>query len=74
MKCKFSFFLLGCGVLLFTSCGEYQKVLKSTDVNYRYEYAKKAFEKKKYGQATTILTDLITVLKGTPNAEESLYL
>lgn len=74
MKCNFSLFLLGCGLLMFNSCGEYQKVLKSTDVNYRYEYAKQAFEKGKYGQATTLLEELITIFKGTEYAEESLYL
>ena len=71
---RISMFVLGCGLLMFSSCTEYQKVLKSTDNNYKYEYAKKAFEKKKYGQATTILADLVTVFKGTANAEESLYL
>ncbi|MBQ9821613.1 MAG: outer membrane protein assembly factor BamD [Muribaculaceae bacterium] len=57
-----------------TSCGEYNKVLKSTDANYKYEYAKRAFEEKRYAQAYTILEDLITVFKGTDKAEESLFL
>lgn len=61
-------------LLLFASCGEYQRVQKSTDVNYKFEYAKRAFEQKKYVQASTILSDLITQLKGTDKAEESLYL
>ena len=61
-------------LMLLTSCGEYNKVLKSNDYSYKYEYAKKAFEQKKYGQVTTILTDLVTVFKGTDKAEESLYL
>lgn len=75
MKRKLSICLFGLSLMvLATSCGEYNKVLKSTDYNYKYEYAKKAFEKKKYGQATTILADLVTVFKGTANAEESLYL
>ena len=74
MRRKLSLLVLGCGMLMLAGCGEYQKVLKSTDYNYKYEYAKKAFEKKKYGQAITILTDLVTVFKGTANAEESLYL
>ena len=63
-----------CTALLLTSCGEYNKVLKSTDYNYKYAYAKKAFEQKKYAQAYTILQDLIPVFKGTDKAEESLYL
>lgn len=60
--------------LMLTSCGEYNKVLKSSDYNYKYEYAKKAFEEQKYTQAYTILQDLVTVFKGTDKAEESLYL
>lgn len=60
--------------LLLTSCGEYNKVLKSSDYNYKYEYAKKAFEEKRYTQAYTILEDVVTVFKGTDKAEESLYL
>ena len=29
--------------LSLSSCGEYQKALKSTDANYKFEYAKRAF-------------------------------
>ena len=60
--------------LTLVSCGEYNKVLKSHDVNYKYEYAKKAFEEQHYAQAYTILTDLVPVFKGSDKAEESLYL
>lgn len=59
---------------LLTSCGEYQRAQKSTDYNYKFEYAKRAFDEKKYVQAATILSDCITVFKGTDRAEESLYL
>ena len=61
-------------LLLLTSCGEYNKVLKSTDANVKFEYAKKAFEKGKYGQACTLLNEIVTVMKGTEHAEEALYL
>ncbi|MGN0228842.1 MAG: outer membrane protein assembly factor BamD [Muribaculaceae bacterium] len=64
--------LLSAAIL--SSCGEYNKVLKSTDYNYKYEYAKKAFEQGKYTQAYTILEDIVTVFKGTDKAEESLFL
>lgn len=60
--------------LLATSCGEYQKALKSTDANYKFEFAKRAFEQKRYVQSYTLLKDVITVLKGSDRAEESLYL
>jgi len=57
-----------------TGCGEYNKVLKSNDLEYKYAYAKKAFENKRYAQAYTILSDLVPIFRGTPKAEESLYL
>ena len=53
---------------------ELKSETKNPDVNYRYEYAKQAFEKGKYGQTITILEELVTLFKGTANAEESLYL
>jgi outer membrane protein assembly factor BamD len=49
-------------------------VLKSSDYNYKFEYAKRAFEQKRYVQAYTILADLVPIFKGTDKAEESLYL
>ncbi len=68
------YILLALLVTLLSSCSEYQRVQKSTDYDYKLEYAKRAFEQKKYVQATTILTDIVTVFKGTAKAEESLYL
>lgn len=56
------------------SCGEYNKVLKSRDPNVRYEYSRKAYDNGKYEQAISLLTDLITPMRGTPEGEEALYL
>jgi outer membrane protein assembly factor BamD len=60
--------------VLFSACGEYNKVLKSTDNEYKYSYAKKYFNKKQYTRSATLLEDLVTYFKGTADAEESLYL
>ena len=57
-----------------TSCGEYNKVLKSTDYEYKYEAAKSYFGKGQNTKAAAILEELITILKGTDKAEESLYM
>ncbi len=65
------YFLAG---LLLCSCGEYQRAQKSTDYNYKFEFAKQAFEQKRYVQAITLLEECITVFKGSDKAEESLYL
>lgn len=61
-------------LMLAGSCTEYSKVLKSRDIDYRYDYAKRAYDQKKYVQASTILTDLITPLRGGPKGEEALFL
>lgn len=66
-------YMLLLGVLL-CSCGEYNRALKSKDVDYKFDYAKRAYEDGKYVQAYTILTDIITPLKGGPKGEEALYL
>lgn len=66
-------FILFAAIAL-SSCGEYQKAQKSTDYDYKLDFAKRAFEKKKYVQAATILTDIVTVFKGTDKAEDALYL
>ena len=60
--------------VLLTSCGEYNKLLKSTDYEYKYEAAKTYFAKGQYSRATVLLNELITILKGTDKAEESLYM
>ena len=70
---RITYILLAAMVAL-TSCGEYNKVLKSKDYELRYNYAKKAFEQKKYAQAYTILTDLVPIYRGTDKGEECLYL
>ena len=60
--------------LLLTSCGEYNKLLKSTDYEYKYEAAKTYFAKGQYSRAAVLLNELITIMKGTDKAEESLYM
>lgn len=61
-------------LMLFSSCGEYNKVLKSKDVEYRFDFAKRAFDQRKYNQAATVLETIYTPLRGTANGEEALFL
>lgn len=60
--------------LALASCGEYQRAQKSKDPDYKLDFAKRAFEKKQYVQAYTILGDIIPAFKGTEKAEDALYL
>ncbi len=72
MNLRFLLYLLILPLLC--SCGEYQKALKSKDYNYKFDYAKRAFEEKRYVQAATLLKECSTVFKGSDKAEEVLYL
>ncbi len=61
--------------LLFTGCaGEYNKMFKSSDYDYRYEFAKQCFAMGQYSKAETLLIDLINYKKGSDDAEECLYM
>ena len=66
-----SFFFIA---LLFTACGEYNKILKSTDLNVKYEYAKKYFDEGKYNRASALLEDVVQMMRTTSRGEEALYL
>lgn len=62
-------------VLLFSSCArEFNQVYKSDDFHYKYEYAKEIFANGKYSKAVALLQELVTLEKGTENAQESLYM
>lgn len=64
--------ILAC--LMMVSCGEYQRVLKSTDSDYKLDFARRAFEQKRYVQASTVLADIIPKFRGNEKGEEALYL
>ena len=60
---------------ILTGCsGQFNKVYKYSDLDYRYEYAKQCFAEGSYSHAEDLLHDLITVKKGGDEAQESLYM
>ena len=72
---KHVYIISALATMLLTSCAqEFNKVYKSNDYAYRYEYAKEQYAKGKYQNAATILGDMVTIFKGKDNAEECLYL
>lgn len=60
--------------VLLSSCGQYNKILKSTDSEYKYEAAKAYFAEGKYAKAASLLEELVPILKGMGNGEEALYM
>lgn len=68
------YILLLLTALTLASCGEYNKVLKSTDPDVKLDFARRAFEQKKYVQAATVLSDIVDAYRGKEKAEDVLYL
>lgn len=56
-----------------TCCGEYQKVVKSEDYNYKYKKAISYYEKDQYNRAMPIFKELTTIFRGTSKSEEVSY-
>jgi outer membrane protein assembly factor BamD len=72
---KKSVIMLICALALFSSCvGEFTRVCKSTDYDYKYEYAKQLFATRKFNQAIILLQEVVQMKKGSEQAEECLFL
>jgi len=67
--------LLSCAVLLLSSCAtEFNSVYKFGDTETKYEYAKECFARGKFQQACSLLEELVTIKKGSEEAQECLYM
>lgn len=67
------FLTIGLLGLLLASCSDYQKLLSSSDYDLKYKKAIEYFDKKDYTRASTLMTELIPVYRGTEKAEEVNY-
>ena len=68
-------FILSCMALLLTSCkSEFNAVYKYGDNEAKYEYAKEFFANGKFQQAISLLEELVTIKKGSDEAQECLYM
>jgi outer membrane protein assembly factor BamD len=72
MKLKILFIVLT-GTLL-VSCSEYQKLLKSTDYELKWNKANEYYEQKKYQKVIDLLEELQAIHKGTDRAEQTLFM
>lgn len=59
---------------LLTGCSGYNKVLKSSDYDYRYEFAKALYIDGKYTNASSMIEDCIIRFRGSDKAEEAVFL
>jgi outer membrane protein assembly factor BamD len=61
-------------VVLFSSCSEYQKAMKSEDVAVKYTMAEKMYEAKKYNKAIRLFEQIAPAYRGKPSAEKMFYM
>jgi outer membrane protein assembly factor BamD len=56
------------------SCSKWTAIQNTRDYEYKYEVAKAYYMEGKYSQASVYFAEVLAFMKGTVNAEESLYL
>jgi outer membrane protein assembly factor BamD len=61
-------------VVLFSSCNEYQKALKTEDVAVKFEMATKLYDAGKYSKAIRIFEQIAPAYRGKPQAEKLFYM
>lgn len=71
---KIAFSILCSVMIALTSCADYNQIVKTQDYEYKYEAAKQYYAEGQYNRAAMLLSDVLSVLKGTEQGEESLYL
>ncbi len=58
---------------ILAGCSEYQKVLKSTNLEYKLKKAIEYYEDEKYNKAYPLFDELLTLYRGTPKAQDVYY-
>ena len=66
--------LCALAIWLWASCANYNQIVKTQDYTYKYEAAKQYYAEGQYNRAAQLLQDVLSILKGTDQGEESLYL
>lgn len=60
-------------LLTLSSCSKYQRLLKSSDYELKYQKAKQYFEEENYAKALPLLEELMTIYRGTDKGEDVYY-
>jgi len=61
-------------VVLFSSCSEYQKALKSEDIAVKFEQGTKLYEAGKYNKANRLFEQIVPQYRGKPQAEKLMFM
>jgi len=73
MKMRF----LGIGIVIIlvvlSSCGDYNKIVKSSDYEFKYKKAVEYYEDGEYVKAGTLFKELVNIYRGTTRADKIYY-
>lgn len=61
-------------MVLFSSCNEYQKAIKSEDVAVKFDVATRKYEAGKYEKAIRLFEQIAPAYRGKPQAEKMFYM
>ena len=75
MFMKMRKFGIGIVVLVFvlSSCSDYNKIIKSTDYEFKYKKAVEYYEDGEYVRAGTLFQELVNIYRGTSRADKIYY-
>lgn len=59
--------------VLLSSCSQYQRLLKSTDYELKYEKAMEYYAAEDYVKASTLFSELVSIYRGSDKAEILIY-
>ena len=61
-------------ILIFSSCSEYQKALKTDEIGVKYDVATRQYEKGKYSKAIRLFEQIAPSYRGKAQAEKMFYM
>lgn len=60
-------------IIVATSCSDYNKIVKSTDYEFKYKKALEYYEDEEYARSAQLLNELVNIYRGTSRADEVYY-
>lgn len=72
LKNKLLFFFIS-SLILTTACNRYNRLLKSNDIELKYEYAIKYYDEGNYNKSYPLLEEIIPLYRGTEKSEDLNY-
>ncbi|TKG96541.1 outer membrane protein assembly factor BamD [Puteibacter caeruleilacunae] len=66
-------FILAALVAVLSSCGNFNKIMQSSDSEFKYKKALEYYESKDYNKAIALYGDLVRIYRGTSKADDIYY-